>query len=212
MKLPLRGYSIITLVLLTGLVISVSWISLSQTQKPLDGPADGVSWKPVKIAVSSVNSKFDLTLPALSKGSDWIIGVSPVKAGENEEIVAGLVSWENTGASKKFNFEKISAITNYPENLCELTQGKFKIGDMDGDAVKAQSLVVFLKISPDTKLNIVKDGTSLANRAVDSGFVVQNDMPMPLKVAGVHTLLTQLQSNRLLKVMQPNRATGGKNE
>ena len=191
---------LIVMVVIVSLVISNE--ALSQTNLPQNnvaGRGDGIAWKQKRIPISSREDRLNLHLPNLSRDPNWIVGVSPIKSGEKEEIAIGVVDWASLNKKNRPGAMKIAKVFDYESSAINVSFGQIIIKDVNEFRESGQSLVVFIKSSPSTLINIFQQDNFLGSKRTDKGFVVQNNLPIFEGENSVSKLLTQLQTDRLVR-------------
>lgn len=172
----------------------------AQAQAPTQTPdSNQVAWQRQKIPISSTDSKLTLNIPDLATKSEYIIGVKPIDPGEQEHIVAGVVSWVNSGISNERLIPKIGSVTNYPSDLISGSAGTVNISNSANLFSEDQSLVIYAKVAAGTVVTVRKANDTLVDRSVEDGFVIQQGLPAAMKNIGPAGLLVQLQTGRLAR-------------
>jgi hypothetical protein len=159
-------------------------------------------WTPVRTEVSSEKSHLLLDLPDLAPDADWIVGVQPVENGEKESISVGLVSWEDSSrnpalAGKPFNFKVISQVTDYPADKIQVSGGRVSLTGLDHFNADSGSLMVYLKVSPGTKVVVRRGGREFVKDSADEGLIVHNGTPNRVPVKGIHSLVGRLVRSKV---------------
>lgn len=225
MKYQRWVWSVSALFFVALVVLSVNLVSdqvfsqtkLNDSTNVRTGKKASVTWEQKRIPIKPYNSQIELSMPDLAADSDWIVGVAPTKKGEKQEMAVGLVSWESAGVSNRLNVQKIADISNYPTDSIETSQGRLSVvnpndtDSLDKIDTSGKTLIIFMKVAPETKVSLMKDGKSLTDRTVDSGFAFQQNFPLAVKANTVSGLLTQLQANRLTQALTKIKP-GGRNE
>lgn len=181
---------------------------------------------PTETQIFSVDSRLDLELPDLAPDADWIVGVQTTKGNEKETVTANLVSWGDSHkypafAGKPLKTKLVSELTDYPAEMIRKSRGIVKLPGLAHFDVNSGSLIVHLKVSPETQVHVWRGGKEFISPSPNSTFVLHNGVLTQRPIKGIHSLLgrlirskmlnSQSQSGttiKLLKPMVPNSLSG----
>ena len=208
MKISRWAYIVFALLLVSVCALSfglfLNPISQAQTTKAPNSKSE-MTWKHEKHIIKSKDSQFSVELPTtLADNSDWAIGVIPAKTDEEESVLVGVISWQDTGANKARKVEKISEIVDYPTEAIDISDGTLKLKNVDNLKLAGKTLVVFLKAKSNTNLSLTKNNETVLNKKIQDNFAAQNGVQVPVTGSSVSALLTQLQTNRLMSAFGVN--------
>jgi hypothetical protein len=210
MKLPQRvstvglAFSLLTL-LPTGSVsgeVKAKGSAKQGVQQYQGVPQYIVSGKPRQLQVFSAGSRLDLELPDLAPDADWVVGVQNTKENERETVSASLVFWEDSDnfpalAGKGIKTKLVSGFTNYPTKKIRATGGTVKLRGLADFDVNSFSLMVHLKVSPETQVHIRSGDREFTSRFPRSSFVVHNGVVIDRQVKGIQSLVGRLLSTKI---------------
>ena len=162
-----------------------------------------VKWTPVQTEISPAKSLLFLELPDLAPDADWIVGIQPVEGGEKETISVGLVSWEDASrnpalSGKPVNFKVIPQVTDYPPDQIQVSPGRVSLPNLSHFNADSGSLMVYLRVSPGTKVVVRRGGKEFVKDSTDDGFIVHNGAPERKPIKGIHSLVGRLIRSKVL--------------
>jgi len=174
---------------------------MAQTQ----GKQNVIVWKHKNIPVNAVNSTFRLNLPFFSPDIDWIVGVRPIKEGEQEKMYACIVTWEDAidKEGKGLGFKNMSKIflnmskmEDYPQESAIFADGEASFANILNDN---QTLVIYLQAAPSTDVIVSQNGKEEVLKLSEGGSIIFNGKKESAKFKDTSLLLTEIRIRKIQK-------------
>jgi hypothetical protein len=211
LKTAVFAVSLCLVLLLAGFIaVQISTSTLAQNAESKLNKTDGVSWKPNKKTINASNSKIKLNiLEKLANHKETVFAVKPIKNGEQETVSVGMVSWELLpDKAGEMGFKKISKITDYTDQLSDISMGSVEIDDKNNLVSENETLVVYLNLSPQTEVSLWKGTDKILSSFPEDGFIFQNGVKKANRLKGLYEVINQLQTEKLASGIQ-NKMRGG---
>lgn len=204
MKLQWIGSKLAVLFLLLTLlpIVAVSGGVITQNSQKQGRLENTLKWNPHDLQIFSVDSRLDLEFPDLAPDADWIVGVQTTKSTEKETISANQVSWENSDRfpafeGKRLKTKLVSGFTDYPAKKIQVTRGTIRLRGLSNFDANSGSLIVHLKVSPETQVHIWRNGKEIISRFPITSFVVHNGVLTNRPIHGIHSLVGSLIRSKI---------------
>lgn len=207
MKLNKGLFLIGTLLILVLCVGVFTSIFSGKTEVQAAAMKQELSWKQNPQTIQSANSKIELNLPTNVTSENWIVGILPVKEGENETITAGIVRWQGESDTEKATNWKPLKITDYPQDSLSLTQGILTLGETTNlSKLSGDSIVILFRLAKNTEVRILQSGEEFSKQTFSNeSLVISNGLIFDkVKVTGAASLIGQLQMRRSLAKFNGN--------
>ncbi|MDQ3634251.1 MAG: hypothetical protein M3405_07040 [Acidobacteriota bacterium] len=211
-KLSVLAFVVVTLVS-TTVIFNLPAIS---QEKQKSGNDTSISWSPKKHRIQSNDKNLVLNLPDSFLTKDIVVGVIPVRDGDSESLIIGLVTWKD---SKMGSQTLIDSVVNLSDESIVLMNERINLNKLDElNSNNGKSLLVLLNVKQGTKISLLKNGEQYLSKTISKdGEILKQPEQLGIesmglkKMTGASSLLGELQTRRLIKGIRKN-SEGGLNK